>query len=256
MLLQSPTVLMRCAEVPAHLQKVVALDLQSGIASTTHLDEHGQIIDRKLLDDAAIRIRASYLPLLINHDPDRLIGAVLNARVTQLPDGEYALIVVSGIYESNQDAESFAPGLANTVYQDFESQLDAAEQEARTSDLPRHADVQPTQEGFEGLRERLSLYLSSTQVLPDGSLLLTKRQVVKLGDLKIEVYRDHEPPHFHVKSVQRGFDARFDIETLEYISNKRSGISPGDIRAVKRYFLDHPDDLDKLRNEYQRMNTG
>lgn len=97
--------------------------------------------------------------------------------------------------------------------------------------------------------------MSSTQISPDGEILLTKRQVAAFGDLKVEVYpKDHEPPHFHVRSAQRGFEARFSVETLDFLSNKRGRISNGDIRAVKRYFTDNPDDLDKLRAEYRRLN--
>jgi hypothetical protein len=231
------------------------MELIGGIASSTHVDLHGQIIDRHLLEEFVETIKTNYMPLRILHISDSLAGVVLDGRVIELPDGEYALIAVSGMYESDKEAEAFAAGAQNTTWRDYEPILDEIERQVLASDLPGHADVESIEEGFDGITKRLGIYMSSTQISPDGEILLTKRQVAAFGDLKVEVYpKDHEPPHFHVRSAQRDFEARFSVETLDFLSNKRGRISNGDIRAVKQYFTDNPDDLDKLRAEYRRLN--
>ena len=97
--------------------------LQGGIASSTHVDQHGQRVDRSLLEDMASQINAQYVPLLIDHDFNKQVGIVLSAKLAALTDGEYALLVISGIFENEEEAESFQVAAPNTRSQDFERQL-------------------------------------------------------------------------------------------------------------------------------------
>ncbi len=76
--------------------------LQGGIASSTHVDQHGQRVDRSLLEDMASQINAQYVPLLIDHDFNRQVGVVLSAKLAALADGEYGLLVISGILENER----------------------------------------------------------------------------------------------------------------------------------------------------------
>jgi hypothetical protein len=232
------------------------MELLGGMASSTHVDQDGQIMDKHLLEDSAVRIRGHYLPLLVNHDPDQLVGVILNARLIELPDGEYGLFVISGIFEDDQEVEDFRPGELNTTWTDHEDQLTNIADEAIGSYVPSdETHIQIAEEGLREIGARLGSYLASTQILPDGSILLTKRRVLSYRDLQIEVYpKDHDPPHFHVKSVQREFEARFHLKTLEFLSNKRGSIPNRDIRGIQRYFAETPEDLEKLRREYQRLN--
>lgn len=230
--------------------------LQGGIASSTHVDRHGDRVDRSLLQDMARQINAQYVPLLIDHDFNRQVGVVLSAKLAELADGEYGLLVISGIFENREESESLKIGAPNTRWQDFEPQLREIGEQVATLIPPGHADTTEDLKGLEGITARLQAYFDSTEIMPDGSIYLVKRHIASIGDMQIDVYpKDHDPPHFHVASKQRrrGFDARFHIETLGLLSYKYGRMRDNDIRRVQEYFRSNPDDLKTLRNEYERL---
>jgi hypothetical protein len=231
------------------------MDIIGGIASTTHLDYHGQRMAKSTLDQFAEQIRAKYIPLLVDHGLDQQIGINLSARIIQLEDGEYALLVVTGIFKKDTEAASYPPGAVNDVWRNYEAVLDDVETLVPTllsvpSDEPTPEEIEypPTVAG------QLELHLDSTSVAPDGSVYLIKRRIANVRDLEINVYpKDHDPPHFHVCSRQRNMDARFHIETLELINMKHGSISQKEIRQVQDFFKRNPEKLARLRNEYDRM---
>ena len=230
--------------------------LQGGIASSTHVDQHGQRVDRSLLEDMASQINAQYVPLLIDHDFNRQVGVVLSAKLAALADGEYGLLVISGIFENEEEAESFQIFAPNTRWQDFERQLGEIEEQVTVLIPPGHADTTEDPEGLAGIAARLQTYLDSTEIMPDGSIYLVKRHITSVNDMEIYVYpKDHDPPHFHVVAGQRrrGFDARFHVETLEWLSYKYGSMRESDIRRIQDYFRRNPDDLATLRDEYERL---
>lgn len=55
---------------------------------------------RSALETGARQIRKKYVPLLIEHDFNRQIGVLLNAKVAKLPDGEFALLRIRRITHS------------------------------------------------------------------------------------------------------------------------------------------------------------
>ncbi|GAG28127.1 unnamed protein product, partial [marine sediment metagenome] len=59
--------------------------------------------------------------------------------------------------------------------------------------------------------------------------------------------------HFHVISKQRKINARFNIETLDYINMKEGIISPKDIKKIQNFFKTHPGPLKLLKDEYSRF---
>lgn len=101
----------------------------------------------------------------------------------------------------------------------------------------------------------LEKYLNSTEFLPDWRIYHVKRAIARIFDLSLEVYpKDHRPAHFHVVSISRGLNARFSIETLEYLSDKWStDISNKDIRRVQEFLREYPNIHEALKSELVRM---
>jgi hypothetical protein len=231
------------------------MQILGGIASTTHVDYHGDRVAKSALDKFADQIRAKYVPLLVNHDFSQQIGANFAARVVKLEDGEYALLVVSGIFDDGTEEASFPIGAANTVWQDYEHVLDFIEASIPT--LLSMASEAPTPDDVaypETIAGQLELYLDSTSVAPDGSVYLIKQRIASVGDLKVDIYpKDHDPPHFHVLSKQRNMNARFHIETLELINEKSGSIRSKEVKQIQEFFKANPEVLTRLRDEYQRL---
>jgi Domain of unknown function (DUF4160) len=231
------------------------MKIRGGIASTTHLDYHGQRMAKSALDQFAGQIKDRYIPLLIEHDFDRQIGVNLSARVVRLEDGEHALLIVSGIFEDDSEAAAFRSGEANAVWKRYESTLDDVETRVPTllsmaADWPSPEDAEYPQT----IAGQLELHLDSTSVAPDRSVGLIKQRIATIRDLEINVYpKDHEPAHFHVRSRQRNMDARFRIETLEFINEKRGKIKPKEIRQVQDFFEKNPAMYAQLKQEYERL---
>lgn len=101
------------------------------------------------------------------------------------------------------------------------------------------------------------MHLDSTAVWPDGRVIRTKRFVASTGDLQIHIYpNDQFPPHFHVISKQRQIDARFNLKTLEIISNKQGQMSINDQKKIKHFFVTNPSILAELNSEYERFHSS
>jgi hypothetical protein len=226
-----------------------------GIASTTHIDRHNQRMAKSALDDMAKQIKEKLIPQLIEHDPSQQIGVILYGEVFQLKDGEYALGIVSGIFENAHEKENFKTGKLNTVWQDYQKYLDIDEllKMSEQNQQP-HQNNSPRKD--LNIADLLETHLDSTQVLPDGTVYKIKRYIAATGDLRIEVYpKDHEhQPHFHVISKQRGINARFHIKTLALINMKQGKIKEGDIKKIQNFFSSNPTILEKLVNEHTRLN--
>jgi Domain of unknown function (DUF4160) len=231
------------------------MKISGGIASTTHVDSHGQRMAKSLLDQFALQIKTHYVAQLIRHDSDQHKGINLSARVMQLDDGEYALLLVSGIFENEAERAIFLVGAANTVWASYESMLD--EVEAHVPALLSMAADEPTLEDVpypQTLAGQLEFHLNSTSVAPDGTVYLIKQRIANIRDLEINIYpKDHEPPHFHVRSRQRNMDARFHVETLEFINEKTGTIKPKEVKQIQDFFQKDPAMHAKLKREYDRL---
>lgn len=92
----------------------------TGIASTTHIDKHNERMAKSALDSMAEQIKKRFLPQLVEHDPNQHIGVILYGEVFQLKDGEYALGIVSGVFENNEEKQIFKIGQPNNVWEDYE----------------------------------------------------------------------------------------------------------------------------------------
>jgi hypothetical protein len=230
------------------------MQILGGIASSTRLDDHDQRIDKRVLDTSAEKIRAEYLPLLINHDFSQQVGVVLNARVVELDDGEHVLIHVNGTFENDSEAASFQVGAQTKVWREYESVLDELEEAVHKLELPSDDTAVGDLTEKPTMADLLKIHLDSTDVAPDGSVYLVKRRIVSVGGLDVYVYpQDHEPPHFHVVSKQRKIDARFHLQTVKLLSMKHGTIRQKEVKQVQDFFEKHPDKLEELRNEYDRL---
>jgi hypothetical protein len=224
-----------------------------GIASTTHIDRHNERMAKSALDGMAEQIKERFIPQLIEHDLNQHIGVGLYGEVFQLKDGEYALGIVSGIFENEEERERYKTGQPNIVWQDYKKYLDIDELLKMNEQNYQASQINPSSKN-SNIADLLETHLDSTQVLPDGTVYKIKRFIAATGDLRIEVYpKDHNPQHFHVISKQRGIDARFDIETLNLINTKQGTIRENDVRKIQNFFKTCPKCLEKLRSEHTRL---
>lgn len=231
------------------------MKIMTAVASTTHLDLHNERMSKLALEGMASQIRSKYIPQLINHDFSKQIGVLLYGKVSPLEDGEFALCVVSGIFESELEKQNYKLGSPNTVWRKYKHYLDDAKQLSKQKNGKR----KPQRLSFNTksdlyIADLLETHLDSTQVLPDGRVYKIKRFIAATGDLRIEVYpKDHYPKHFHVISKQRNIDARFDLNTLELISAKGGRVKKDDIKKIQNFFETHLEALQKLKGEHERM---
>jgi hypothetical protein len=194
------------------------MKLVTGIASTTDVDAHGDAFAKEALDSMATQIRSRFIPHLLEHDPNRQVGVILDGRVEQLEDGEFALLVVACIFDGEKEARRYANGATNSVWQDYTHHLDgvleAADQQrsgGESQDLASLPDFDRA-----NMAALLEAHLDSTSVWRDGRVYKIKHRVADTGDLSVHVYgKDHDPPHFHVISKQRHIEARFHLDTLD-----------------------------------------
>jgi hypothetical protein len=226
----------------------------TGIASTTHIDRHKERMAKSALDGMAKQIKERFIPHLIEHDPNQHIGVILYGEVFQLKDGEYALGIVSGLFE-NKEEEEFKTRQPNNVWQNYKKYLDIAELQKLKEQNNQSKEISSSLKN-SNIAELLETHLDSTQVLRDGTVYEIKRFIASTRDLRIKVYpKDHNPPHFHVISKQRNIDARFDIETLNLINTKRGSIKEKDVKKIQNFFNTNPTKLEKLKSEYTRINN-
>jgi len=223
-----------------------------GIGSTTHVDRHNERMAKSALEGMAEQIKERYIPTLIEHDWNRHVGVVLYGEVFQLKDGEYALGIVTGLFENEDERNKFKSGQPNEVWRDYKKYLKI--DKLIDLNIEKVSDLVSQNSIPVNIADLLETHLDSTQVLPDGRVYKVKRFIAKTGDLRIEVYpKDHQPSHFHVISKQRGIDARFDIHTLKPVSVKEGRVTENDIKKIQDFFKTSPALLERLKNEHQRM---
>ncbi|MBD3362152.1 DUF4160 domain-containing protein [Candidatus Dojkabacteria bacterium] len=225
------------------------MHLIRGIISTTHLDRHYERMSKECLEDMARQINEKYIPFRWNHQEDLNPGVVLCGKVFKLNDGESALIAVIGWFESEKEKHEYVYGKPNTEYVKYLDEIgDIGEFKDKLCgekvELPSKISI----------CDLLRIHLDSSKVLKDGSLIKIKRYIATVDDLMIIVQTgDHLPRHFHVKSKQRGIDARFNLNTLELINMKKGQIKSKDIKKIKDFFETNSSMLQKLKDEGDRI---
>ncbi len=231
----------------------------NGIASTTHIDRHYEQMTKNALDGMVKQINEKFIPLLIEHDPNKHVGVIFYGEVFQLRDGEYALGIIAGIFETDEDRVVFETGKSNDMWSYYKKYFNINDLLELNEENSRNKVEMPQMIKSElNIVDLLEIHLDSTQVLPDGTVYGIKRFIASTGDLRIEVYpKDHDPnpTHFHVISKQREINARFDIHTLDLISTKKGKVKQKDIRKIKNFFETRPDILKKLITEHLRLSN-
>jgi hypothetical protein len=211
------------------------------------------MMSERALRQAALRIRQIYVPLLVNHDWGRRVGVLLSARVEPTEDDEFVLLAVAGLFENEDEPERYPIGARNILWQHYDEILD--DESLQESILEANHDESSIDQmsalSVEGIAVRLAVYLDYAYSRRKRGGYMMKFLVAQVDDLKINVYRDHPPPHFHVTSRQRNLNVRFDLETLEPLDGER--IERADQKKIRRFFENNPGALQRLRDEHRRM---
>jgi hypothetical protein len=230
------------------------MKIVTGIASTMHVDAHNDRFAREALESSVRQIRSRFIPFLIDHDFNQQVGVLLCGKVEPLPDGEFGLFVVAGVFDKDGERDRYANGAANTVWRQYEHYLDGLPQALEGHRSDRRAKNQASIREYDpdNIAALIETHLDSTSIWIDGRVYKVKHLIASTADLSIHVYpKDHAPAHFHVISKQRGINARFDLNTLEPIYP--DSIATRDAKKIKDFFESCPDKLKKLKSEYVRM---
>jgi len=209
---------------------------------------------KETLEEKGNMINTIYLPLTDeNHDVQNPIGVLLYGEVFPLDDGEFALGFVAGVYEEAEDLKTYKLSARNTAGNMYKRHLNK-DYLKEVVNLNKNTETSLKKINVRVISSLMNLFLDSTDVSHGGQLRIQKKFVASTGDLTIEIYpKDHLPDHFHVISRQRKINARFDLDTLEHISNETGQIREKDIRKIQAFLKLHPTYIDVLRSECQRM---
>lgn len=225
----------------------------TAIASTTHIDRHNEKMAKSALDGMAEQACSKYIRFLIEHDPNKAIGVIFAAKVLPMSDGEWALVTVAGLWETEEERGAYRYGTENIVWQRYMPILEEIPVPIESQN-GENFEREPTPKNLAGLIE---LQLNSTAVWEDGTVIKIKRFVARTGDLEVHIYpNDHHPAHFHVISKQRGINARFDLNTFELIDEKQGTISSKDQKKIKNLFESDSRAKSLLEREYSRFTNA
>ncbi len=212
-------------------------------------------MSREALEGGVSQINSRYIRFNDGHGSPNVLGVLLCAEVQPLNDGEHALVAVIGVYEDDGDCSVYRVGEVNTESEKFKPYLEkAAEQIQRRTSQCVSDSIRAATDSPRNIADLLETYLDSTAIWSDGSVYKVKHFIASVGNLEIHVYRDHNPPHFHVKSKQRNIDASFHLDTLEPLKGKAGAISGSDIKKIKNFFSD-PAMMQMLKKEHARMQS-
>ncbi len=228
----------------------------TAIISTTHLDLQGERLSKEMLFEFAERINSSYLPYLMEHDPERQIGALLCGKVGRIEGGEHALYAVIGLFQNEEEKGIYTIGSPNVVRDQYSSFLDSVREEFRESSVGPSASSlsSPVIGGLGDVARLLEQYLDSTAVWTDGRVYSIKHLIASMNDLQLHVYpKDHEPAHFHVRSKGRSINARFDLQTLELLPREEGKVNSKDMKKIRSFFEANPQIYEKLKEEHKRL---
>jgi len=231
-----------------------------GIASTTHVDLNNDKVTKNALDGMAKQIQESIIPCLLEHDSEKQLGILLYGEVFQLCDEEYALGVVYGIFENDEEGDEFEIGQPNTVWPNYKKyfNLDELKKSQFTKSMQKQNIESFTENNsneFDDIAEHLEEYFNENNIRrEDGRRFEIKAFIALHKGMKIFINsNDHTPPHFHVSSRQRNFNARFFLESLEFMSDKFGDISRNEIKAIQSFFKENPKQHQKLKDKYRQL---
>ncbi len=88
---------------------------------------------------------------------------------------------------------------------------------------------------IEFLTIRLEKYMSMPyELLPDVLGYEVKQNVGRIRAMLLEIYtNDHNPPHFHVRSLDGKIDAKFTLSDCTLLSGE---VSRTDMKRIQAYF--------------------
>ncbi len=97
----------------------------TGIASTSHVDLHGDVMTKQALDSGADQINDHYIPIDVEHK-GIFIGVQLAGFVKQLDDGEWGLYFVGGIFDNEGEKANYPYKTPNTVWKRYIHMIDGS----------------------------------------------------------------------------------------------------------------------------------
>ena len=226
------------------------------IASTTHIDRQSQKMSKWCLEWMAEQINSKYIPQLVEHNFDNQIWINLYWEVFILPDWEFALWVVIWIFENDEERVPYLNYEKNLVFLEYRRyfKIDKLVDVFLSKKLESKLDIDIDVDWENDVAFLLEKFLNSTSVSPNWEVYNIKHFIAETNNLKIEVYpKDHYPPHFHVRSKDRKLNARFHLETFDYISTKSWKITDKQIKQIKKFLQNTPRVVEKLKWEYYRF---
>jgi len=230
------------------------MKIEIWIASTTHIDRQNEKMSKECLEWMARQINTKYIPQLIEHDFERQVWIILYWEVFLLPDWEFALWIVIWIFEDENEKNLYKNYEKNLVHSKYKKNFN--KELLINSFLSNHIDenISIKNQDEYNIALLLEQYLNKTSITSDWKVYFVKHFIAETNNLKIEVYpKDHYPQHFHVRSKERDLNARFNLETFEYISTKNWKITDKQKRQIKNFLETNPKIVEKLKTEYFRL---
>lgn len=230
-----------------------------GSVTSTRPDKYGTAFSKEALFDGATQINKKYIPLTLEHERSNIIGVVLYAEVHELLKNEWFLMNVSGVFEDGDNQELYKAGLPNQESSKPKYSKLIADQLDKYRILLENTPIS-NYKFPDTLEEQIEQYLDRTKVDENGNIYEIRAFIASIGDLKIEIFpNDHNPPHFHVTSKQRGINARFNLSTLKFIDYKkgtRGELKSNDIKKLENFFKTTPSVKKELKKRYKEFSQN
>ncbi len=234
------------------------MKIEIWIASTTHIDRQNEKMSKECLEWMAEQINSKYIPQLIEHNFDNQVWVLLYWEVFWLPDWEFALWVVFWIFESEKDENIYKNYEKNLVFSEYKKHFN--KEKLIKLFLFNKIDTEESNienidnSNLDNIALLLEKYFNKTNVTLDWKVYFVKHFIAETNNLKIEIYpKDHFPEHFHIRSKDRKLNARFDLNTYEYISTKNWKITDKQIKQIKSFLENNPKIAELLKTEYIRL---
>lgn len=236
-----------CIGVPC---KYLGYDCWLAIASTTHLDLHGERIAKQQISDFEQTIATKYIGYQYNHNgAGPKLGVIVSAKLFDLSDGEAAIGIIIVEYTDNRISKELQIGAPNTLFEKFQKAI-IVDLLVELDKLNMLIYVPPKLT----LEDKLESFFQSHIIDSSGRIRTNKYFVTEFGKFTVEVYpKDHRPAHCHIISTQRRINARFTLEPFGLMNMKQGKITGKDKKIIMRFFSTHPDELENLQIEARRL---
>jgi|GEM_PF-1283385 len=217
----------------------------TAIASTSHIDRYGDIVTKEALYGIAEQINNKYIPHLIEHDRNKHIGVILYGEVFQLYDGEFALGIVAGIFEQENEKKLFKSGEKNITKEEFKEYLNIDDlKNMNKNNVSNKPNIETNNES-----DKIFNRLNSYKLLPNGEICQVKHLVNRWNGYKIYMYKEnnHFLPHIHIEKKGE-MKASYSLERCDKLAGDDFK-QKNDAKIFKRWLEDNKVTLIKMWND-------